>query len=45
MTGDRRSRSRPDLRERVAGRLLGLVNPLARRMIPAGVPTGARIFS
>jgi deazaflavin-dependent oxidoreductase (nitroreductase family) len=41
MTGDRRSRSRPDLRERVAGRLLGLVNPLARRMIPAGVPTGA----
>jgi deazaflavin-dependent oxidoreductase (nitroreductase family) len=41
MTGDRRSRARPDLRERVAGRLLGLVNPLARRMIPAGVPTGA----
>jgi deazaflavin-dependent oxidoreductase (nitroreductase family) len=41
MTGDRRSRSRPDLRERVAGRLFGLVNPLARRMIPAGVPTGA----
>jgi len=41
MTGDRRSRSRPELRERVAGRLLGLVNPLARRMIPAGVPTGA----
>ena len=41
MTGDRRSRSRPDLRERVAGRLLSLVNPLARRMIPAGVPTGA----
>jgi deazaflavin-dependent oxidoreductase (nitroreductase family) len=41
MTGDRRLRSRPDLRERVAGRLLGLVNPLARRMIPAGVPTGA----
>jgi deazaflavin-dependent oxidoreductase (nitroreductase family) len=41
MTGDRRSRSRPDLRERVAGRLLGFVNPLARRMIPAGVPTGA----
>ena len=41
MTGDRRLRSRPDLRERVAGRLLGLVDPLARRMIPAGVPTGA----
>jgi deazaflavin-dependent oxidoreductase (nitroreductase family) len=41
MTGDRRSRSRLDLRERVAARLLGLVNPLARRMIPAGVPTGA----
>jgi deazaflavin-dependent oxidoreductase (nitroreductase family) len=41
MTGDRRSRSRPDLREWVAGRILGLVNPLARRMIPAGAPTGA----
>jgi deazaflavin-dependent oxidoreductase (nitroreductase family) len=41
MRGDRRLRSRPDLRERVAGRLLGLVNPLARRMIRAGVPTGA----
>jgi deazaflavin-dependent oxidoreductase (nitroreductase family) len=41
MTGDRSSRSRPDLRERVAARFLGLVNPLARRMIPGGVPTGA----
>lgn len=41
MTVDRPSRARPDLRERVAGRFLRLVNPLARRMIPAGVPTGA----
>ncbi|MGH8981316.1 MAG: nitroreductase family deazaflavin-dependent oxidoreductase [Acidimicrobiales bacterium] len=41
MTGDHSSSSRPDLRERIALRLFGLVNPLARRMIPAGVPTGA----
>jgi deazaflavin-dependent oxidoreductase (nitroreductase family) len=34
-------RSRPDLRERVAARFLRLVNPLARRMIVAGIPTGA----
>jgi deazaflavin-dependent oxidoreductase (nitroreductase family) len=41
MTADRPSRARPDLRERVAGWFFHLVNPLARRMIPAGVPTGA----
>ena len=32
---------RLDLRNRIAGRLLGLVNPLARRLISAGLPTGA----
>jgi len=32
---------RPDLRNRVAGRFLRLVNPLARWLIPAGLPTGA----
>src|SRR6202453_4626180 len=41
MTGDRPSSARPDFRERVARRFFRLVNPLARRMIPAGVPTGA----
>ena len=41
MTGDRPSSARPDLRERIARRFFGLVNPLARRMISAGVPTGA----
>jgi deazaflavin-dependent oxidoreductase (nitroreductase family) len=41
MTVNRPSRPRPDLRERFAGRLFHVVNPLARRMIPAGVPTGA----
>jgi deazaflavin-dependent oxidoreductase (nitroreductase family) len=41
MTGDHHWRSRPELRERLAGRFFRLVNPLARRMIPAGVPTGA----
>jgi deazaflavin-dependent oxidoreductase (nitroreductase family) len=34
-------RSRPDRRERVAARFLRLVNPLARRLIAAGMPTGA----
>jgi deazaflavin-dependent oxidoreductase (nitroreductase family) len=41
MTVDRPSGARPDLRERIAQRFFRLVNPLARRMIPAGVPTGA----
>lgn len=41
MTGDRPSSARPDVRERMARRFFGLVNPLARRMICAGVPTGA----
>ena len=36
MTGDSPSSARPDLRERIAQRFFGLVNPLARRMIPAG---------
>jgi deazaflavin-dependent oxidoreductase (nitroreductase family) len=40
-TVNRPSRPRPDLRERFARRLFHVVNPLARRMIPAGVPTGA----
>jgi F420H(2)-dependent quinone reductase len=41
MTGDLSSSARPDLRERIARRFFRLVNPLARRMIPAGAPTGA----
>jgi deazaflavin-dependent oxidoreductase (nitroreductase family) len=41
MTADRPSRFRPDLRERVAGQFLRLFNPLARRLIAAGMPTGA----
>jgi deazaflavin-dependent oxidoreductase (nitroreductase family) len=41
MTGDRPSSARPDLRERIARRFFRLADPLARRMIPAGVPTGA----
>jgi len=41
MTSDRPSSARPDFRERIARRLFRLVDPLARRMIPAGVPTGA----
>lgn len=34
-------RSLPDPRERIAGGFLRLINPFARRMIPAGIPTGA----
>jgi deazaflavin-dependent oxidoreductase (nitroreductase family) len=30
-----------DLRNRAAGRFLRLANPIARRLIPAGLPTGA----
>ncbi len=41
MTADHPSGAHPDLRERVAWRLFRLINPLARRMITAGVPTGA----
>jgi deazaflavin-dependent oxidoreductase (nitroreductase family) len=41
MKSDRSSNAHPDLRERTARRLFRLVNPLARRMITAGVPTGA----
>ena len=39
--GEDPPRSRPDLRERIAARFLRLVNPLARRLIVAGRPTGA----
>jgi deazaflavin-dependent oxidoreductase (nitroreductase family) len=41
MTADHPAFSRLDLRLRVAGRFLRLFNPLARRMISAGIPTGA----
>ena len=41
MTDDRPSNAHPDPRERIVRRLFRLVNPLARRMITAGVPTGA----
>jgi deazaflavin-dependent oxidoreductase (nitroreductase family) len=33
--------ARLDLRQRAGGRLLRMINPLARRMIAAGMPTGA----
>jgi len=33
--------ARLDLRQRAGGRLLRMINPLARRMIAAGIPTGA----
>jgi deazaflavin-dependent oxidoreductase (nitroreductase family) len=41
MAGDSASSEQPDLRERLARRFFRLVNPLACRMIPKGVPTGA----
>src|ERR1700677_5300843 len=41
MTDDRPSKAHAALRERIAWRFFRLVNPLARRMITAGVPTGA----
>jgi deazaflavin-dependent oxidoreductase (nitroreductase family) len=41
MTADRPARFRPDRRERIAAQILRLVNPLARWLIVAGLPTGA----
>ena len=41
MTVDHFPRARLDPRQRVAGRILRLFNPLARRLISAGMPTGA----
>jgi deazaflavin-dependent oxidoreductase (nitroreductase family) len=41
MTAEQPSPARLDPRQRVAGRLLRLFNPLARRLIAAGIPTGA----
>jgi deazaflavin-dependent oxidoreductase (nitroreductase family) len=41
MTADRPARSRPDRRERIAAQCLRLFTPLARRLIAAGLPTGA----
>ncbi len=41
MPADSPSHSRPAPQERVAARILRLFNPLARRLIAAGVPTGA----
>jgi deazaflavin-dependent oxidoreductase (nitroreductase family) len=41
MTDERPSRDQRDLRERIAVGFFRMINPLARRMIPAGVPTGA----
>jgi deazaflavin-dependent oxidoreductase (nitroreductase family) len=41
MTKARPSSVQRDVRERIALGLFRTVNPLARRMIPAGVPTGA----
>ena len=41
MIAGRPSRDQRDLRERIAIRFFRMINPLTRRMIPAGVPTGA----
>lgn len=41
MTAHRPLHSRPDRREQVAAQVLRLFNPLARRLIAAGLPTGA----
>jgi len=41
MTDDPRSPAPLDWRSRVAGRFLRMSNPLARRFIGAGIPTGA----
>jgi deazaflavin-dependent oxidoreductase (nitroreductase family) len=41
MTADHRAPARLGLRNRMAGLWLRCINPVARRMIPAGIPTGA----
>jgi deazaflavin-dependent oxidoreductase (nitroreductase family) len=41
MTADHLAPGKLDIRNRVAGRLLRLFNPLARWMISTGIPTGA----
>jgi deazaflavin-dependent oxidoreductase (nitroreductase family) len=41
MTSDHRAPATLALRNRAAGLLLRSINPFARRMIPAGIPTGA----
>lgn len=41
MTADFYASPRLDPRSRVVGRFLRLLNPFVRRMIPAGIPTGA----
>jgi deazaflavin-dependent oxidoreductase (nitroreductase family) len=41
MTADQRAPARLGLRNRLAGLWLRSINPFARRMIPAGIPTGA----
>jgi deazaflavin-dependent oxidoreductase (nitroreductase family) len=41
MTADHRPPARLGLRNRLAGLWLRCINPFARRMIPAGIPTGA----
>lgn len=41
MTADHLASPRTDPRSRAPGAFLRCINPLARRMIPAGIPTGA----
>jgi hypothetical protein len=41
MTADHQAPTGLNFRNRVAGGFLRLFNPLARRMISAGIPTGA----
>ena len=41
MTAGAAPRARTDVRERIGGRLLRLLNPLVRRLISSGMPTGA----
>jgi deazaflavin-dependent oxidoreductase (nitroreductase family) len=40
-TADRSAHAQPDLRQVVAGQFLRLINPLVRRLIASGLPTGA----